>query len=183
MPSDKGASYLTWNNFLLEYLFRFYLLVRPSTPLESKEYIFLLRAVFTWLSKGIGFGFGFGFTAPFGWLVYLLWIWFYDSQVKTALLFHGNGQFWPSMCFSIQTHHKNEDQLQEAELTFLIFFPHGIVIRQQIFIACLALLFNKHAFIPTKNKKKKYKNYIHGIIRLLILNSTFIMEIGSNSLS
>ena len=41
--------------------------------------------VFTWLSKGIGFGFGFGFTTPFGWLVYLLWFWFYDSQVKTAL--------------------------------------------------------------------------------------------------
>ena len=44
-----------------------------------------VRAVFTWLSKGIGFGFGFGFTTPFGWLVYLLWFWFYDSQVKTAL--------------------------------------------------------------------------------------------------
>ena len=44
-----------------------------------------IRAVFTWLSKGIGFGFGFGFTTPFGWLVYLLWFWFYDSQVKTAL--------------------------------------------------------------------------------------------------
>ena len=43
------------------------------------------RAVFTWLSKGIGFGFGFGFTTPFCWLVYLLWFWFYDSQVKTAL--------------------------------------------------------------------------------------------------
>ena len=47
-----------------------------------------LRAVFTWLSKGIGFGFGFGFTTPFGWLVYLLWFWFYDSQVKTALQWH-----------------------------------------------------------------------------------------------
>ena len=46
----------------------------------------LFRAVFTWLSKGIGFGFGFGFTTPFGWLVYLLWFWFYDSQVKTALI-------------------------------------------------------------------------------------------------
>ena len=34
---------------------------------------------------GFGFGFGFGFTTPFGWLVYLLWFWFYDSQVKTAL--------------------------------------------------------------------------------------------------
>ena len=45
-----------------------------------------LRAVFTWLSKGIGFGFGFGFTTPFGWLVYLLWFWFYDGQVKTALI-------------------------------------------------------------------------------------------------
>ena len=43
------------------------------------------RAIFTWLSKGIGFCFGFGFTTPFGWLVYLLWFWFYDSQVKTAL--------------------------------------------------------------------------------------------------
>ena len=45
----------------------------------------VFRAVFSWLSKGIGFGFGFGFTTPFGWLVYLLWFWFYDSQVKTAL--------------------------------------------------------------------------------------------------
>ena len=45
-----------------------------------------IRAVFTWLSKGIGFGFGFGFTTPFGWLVYLLRFWFYDSQVKTALI-------------------------------------------------------------------------------------------------
>ena len=44
------------------------------------------RAVFTWLSKVIGFGLGFGFTTPFGWLVYLLWFWFYDSQVKTALI-------------------------------------------------------------------------------------------------
>ena len=35
---------------------------------------------------GIGFGFGFGFTTSFGWLVYLLWFWFYDSQVKTALM-------------------------------------------------------------------------------------------------
>ena len=40
-----------------------------------------IRGVFTWLSKVIGFG----FTTPFGWLVYLLWFWFYDSQVKTAL--------------------------------------------------------------------------------------------------
>ena len=40
-----------------------------------------VRAVFTWLSKGIGFG----FTTPFGWLVYLLWFWFYHSLVKTAL--------------------------------------------------------------------------------------------------
>ena len=49
-----------------------------------------IRAVFTWLSKGIGFGFGFGFTTPFGWLVYLLWFWFYDSQVKTALKYSNN---------------------------------------------------------------------------------------------
>ena len=44
-------------------------------------YANLVRAVFTWLSKGIGFG----FATPFGLLVYLLWFWFYDSQVKTAL--------------------------------------------------------------------------------------------------
>ena len=50
-------------------------------------FISWFRAVFTWLSKVIGFGFGFGFTTPFGWLVYLLWFWFYDSQVKTALSF------------------------------------------------------------------------------------------------
>ena len=37
------------------------------------------------LSKRIGLGLGFGFTTPFSWLVYLLWFWFYDSQVKTAL--------------------------------------------------------------------------------------------------
>ena len=49
------------------------------------QFKYFNRAVFTWLSKGIGFGFGFGFTTPFGWLVYLLWFWFYDSQVKTAL--------------------------------------------------------------------------------------------------
>ena len=50
-----------------------------------------VRAVFTWLSKGIGFGFGFGFTTPFGWLVYLLWFRFYDSQVKTALSVAAHG--------------------------------------------------------------------------------------------
>ena len=53
--------------------------------MPSLELYIPFRAVFTWLSKGIGFGFGFGFTTPFGWLVYLLWFWFYDSQVKTAL--------------------------------------------------------------------------------------------------
>ena len=58
-----------------------------------------VRAVFTWLSKGIGFGFG--FTTPFGWLVYLLWFWFYDSQVKTALCkqqirhWHKSSVGWP----------------------------------------------------------------------------------------
>ena len=51
-----------------------------------------VRAVFTWLSKGIGFGFG--FTTPFGWLVYLLWFWFYDSQVKTALNTMETYTFW-----------------------------------------------------------------------------------------
>ena len=54
---------------------------------EWFSYTKVIRAVFTWLSEGIGFGFGFGFTTPFGWLVYLLWFWFYDSQVKTALSF------------------------------------------------------------------------------------------------
>ena len=53
---------------------------------NAKTIVFKYRAVFTWLSKGIGFGFGFGFTTPFGWLVYLLWFWFYDSQVKIALI-------------------------------------------------------------------------------------------------
>ena len=51
--------------------------------LSLLSYFRAFRAVFTWLSKVIGFGFG--FTTPFGWLVYLLWFWFYDSQVKTAL--------------------------------------------------------------------------------------------------
>ena len=47
---------------------------------RAKESLILLAS-----HEGIGFGFGFGFTTPFGWLVYLLWFWFYDSQVKTAL--------------------------------------------------------------------------------------------------
>ena len=55
---------------------------------------FGVRAVSTWLSKGIGFGFGFGFTTPFGWLVHLLWFWFYDSQAKTALNSKGLYQSW-----------------------------------------------------------------------------------------
>ena len=59
-----------------------------KAALNVHEQTYGYRAVFTWLSKEIGFGFGFGFTTPFGWLVYLLWIWFYDSQVKTALLYH-----------------------------------------------------------------------------------------------
>ena len=60
------------------------------------------RAVFTWLSKGIGFGFGFGFTTPFGSLVYLLWFWFYDSQVKTALWSCCCGLLYPSFtCSSV----------------------------------------------------------------------------------
>ena len=58
--------------------------------------VVIYRAVFTWLSKriGFGFGFGFGFTTPFGWLVYLLWFWFYDSQVKTALLDYEQSLFF-----------------------------------------------------------------------------------------
>ena len=56
--------------------------IAPSLYNQITQLIFITdRAVFTWLSKGIGFG----FTTPFGWLVYLLWFWIYDSQVKTAL--------------------------------------------------------------------------------------------------
>ena len=36
--------------------------------------------------KGLVLVLVFYFTTPFGWLVYFLWFWFYDSQVKTALL-------------------------------------------------------------------------------------------------
>ena len=57
----------------------------PKLAYSRTNWWRVFRAVFTWLSKGIGFGFGFGLTTPFGWLVYLLWFWFYDSQVKTAL--------------------------------------------------------------------------------------------------
>ena len=61
-------------------------MLKCSNALKVYFFIYSVRAVFTWLSKGIGFGFGFGFTTPFGWLVYLLWFWFYsDSQVKIAL--------------------------------------------------------------------------------------------------
>ena len=66
----------------------------PLYSYQSSCVIILFRAVFTWLSKGIGFGFGFGFTTPFGWLVYLLWFWFYDSQVKTALCTDIIGRNW-----------------------------------------------------------------------------------------
>ena len=64
-----------------------YVFTQQVIRLKSHSYqtLNMFRAIFTWLSKGIGFGFGFGFTAPFGWLVYLLWFWFYDSQVKNAL--------------------------------------------------------------------------------------------------
>ena len=65
---------------------------------EFSKVVLTVRAVFTWLSKGIGFGFGFGFTTPFGWLVYLLWFWFYDSQVKTAL-----NRWWQSYVVTIHT--------------------------------------------------------------------------------
>ena len=58
-----------------------------NSHLSAKVFI---RAVFTWLSKVIGFGFG--FTTPFGWLVYLLSFWFYDSQVKTALTVNWTSQ-------------------------------------------------------------------------------------------
>ena len=61
-------------------------MLNPRFYPRFRKFLLLFRAVFTWLSKGIGFGFGFGFTTPFGWLVYLLWFWFYDSQVKTALI-------------------------------------------------------------------------------------------------
>ena len=79
--------------FIIEYVQWKYIFLNNTTVCVSyvkpvKQITFLWhsidnRAVFTWLSKGIGFGFG--FTTPFVWLVYLLWFWFYDSQVKTAL--------------------------------------------------------------------------------------------------
>ena len=73
-----------------------------------------LRAVFTWLSKRIGFGFGFGFTTPFSWLVYLLWFWFYDSQVKTALSQALEPSFSYSQCpFHHHLHH----------LFFVVIYP------------------------------------------------------------
>ena len=56
---------------------------------EIGGFVITDRAVFTWLSKGIGFG----FTTPFGSLVYLLWFWFYDSQVKTALMCQSTWHF------------------------------------------------------------------------------------------
>ena len=84
----------------------FWIILRLQT---EKTMITWNRAVFTWLSKGIGFGFGFGFTTPFGWLVYLLWFWFYDSQVKTALinqcsLFCDQSQERPGLASMPQNH-------------------------------------------------------------------------------
>ena len=70
-------------------------------------YQFYYGAVFTWLPKGTGFGFGFGFTTPFGWLVYLLWFWFYDSQVKTALiieLYNYLKSYFSSIPFKVVEH-------------------------------------------------------------------------------
>ena len=49
-------------------------------------------------------------------------------------------------------------------------------------VSCLALLFNKHAFILSK-KKKKEKNYTFTIYRLLILNTIYIVRLVSKSLS
>ena len=53
---------------------------------------------------GIGFGFGFGLTTSFGWLVYLLWFWFYDSQVKTALY---------TFKFLCCEHHRDREKLRK----------------------------------------------------------------------
>ena len=77
--------YFIWSFLYFKRIEGLYFNFRELSPDELSGYIKSYRAVFTWLSKGIGFGFGFGFTTPFGWLVYLLWFWFYDSQVKTAL--------------------------------------------------------------------------------------------------
>ena len=85
--------------------------------IELKELLGINRAVFTWLSKGIGFG----FTTPFGWLVYLLWFWFYDSQVKTALT--GIGKQWlNSHVFQIQynLHIVPANRNRENTLKFII---------------------------------------------------------------
>ena len=49
----------------------------------SKEALFSQPIKFASKRKSC---FGSGFTTPFGWLVYLLWFWFYDSQVKTTLM-------------------------------------------------------------------------------------------------
>ena len=79
---------MIWCNFsglILHTPIRFIDLSKVFFSLEWDRWY---RAVFTWLSKVIGFGFG--FTTPFGWLVYLLWFWFYDSQVKTTYNFISN---------------------------------------------------------------------------------------------
>ena len=89
----KCTFFMTWINLKPERFLEFsspqHASVIPSRP---------FRAVFTWLSKGIGFGFG--FTTPFGWLVYLLWFWFYDSQVKTALTDQNDIFLYPSIYFN-----------------------------------------------------------------------------------
>ena len=83
----------------------------------------IIRAVFTWLSKGIGFGFG--FTTPFGWLVYLLWFWFYDSQVKTALYLKITIQLallWKLIWESMKQHFHNGPQANFFSLLW-VFYP------------------------------------------------------------
>ena len=87
------------------------------------RYNIIIRAVFTWLSKGIGFGFV--FTMPFGWLVYLLWFWFYDSQVKTALYLKITIQLallWKLIWESMKQHFHNGPQANFLSLLW-VFYP------------------------------------------------------------
>ena len=77
--------------------FGLYELGRKTKGSEEIMGIFTLERFSFDCRIGIGFGFGFGLTTSFGWLVYLLWFWFYDSQVKTALLPHSRCMFFTSV--------------------------------------------------------------------------------------
>ena len=131
--------FLNVNRSPIQYVFcargKSYLFVQCEQSLKHIPCLFMKilweccmhRAVFTWLSKGIGFGFGFGFTTPFGWLVYLLWFWFYDSQVKTALIttysavqkFHYLG--WATYTMSTWIYNRRQNELRHLALNWAFF--------------------------------------------------------------